>query len=180
MLAAFDISSTCIGYSVFNDKGSLIEMNYVKFNTKKSYLERKEFFREKIKHLMKIDIKQVAIEEPLEKFEGKFSSSHTIAVLNRFNGIISCLLHDMFKIEPIYYNVKHARKRVLPNFKVKKDGTGEKHQVWENVMKMEPQINWKYGIKSMKLLPENYDMADSYIIGKCHIYTIQEQLKNIN
>jgi len=169
MLLSLDISTSCIGYSVFNEKNTLIEMDFVKFDSKKSLFEKLETFKDKLCHLLKFEITSIAIEEPLQKFQGKFSSAHTISILNFFNGMISSFLYNHFKIEPIYYNVNNARSVVLPGFKIKKEGASTKHQIWEKVVEMEPQINWKYGIKSRKLLEENYDMADSYIIGKCFI-----------
>ena len=169
MLLSLDISTSCIGYSVFNEKNVLIELDYVKFDSKDSLFKKFEQFKEKISHLLKFEIKSIAIEEPLQKFQGKFSSAHTISILNFFNGMISSFLYNHFKIEPVYYNVNNARAVALPGFKIKKDGASTKHQIWENVVGMEPQINWKYGIKSRKLLEENYDMADSYIVGKCFI-----------
>jgi hypothetical protein len=65
----------------------------------------------------------------------------------------------------------------LPGFKIDKEGAGTKHQIWEQVVKLEPQINWKYGTRSRKLLDANYDMADSYIIGKCFIKMLEIQNK---
>jgi Holliday junction resolvasome RuvABC endonuclease subunit len=179
MLLSLDISTSCIGYSVFNKKNTLLEMNFIKFNSKQNLFEKLEEFKKKISHLLKLEITSIAIEEPLQKFQGKFSSAHTISVLNFFNGMISSFLYSSFKIEPIYYNVNNARAVVLPGFKIKKDGASTKHQIWEKVVEMEPQINWKYGIKSRKLLEENYDMADSYIIGKCFIKMLEIQKNKI-
>ena len=177
MLLSLDISTTCIGYSVFNEKNVLIELDYIKFYSKTTLFQRFEAFKTKISHLLKFDIKFIAIEEPLEKFKGKFSSAHTIAVLNFFNGMISSFLYNHFKLEPVYYNVNNARAVAIPGLKIKKDGATTKHQIWEKVVEMEPQINWKYGIKSRKLLEENYDMADSYIVGACFIKMMQIQNK---
>lgn len=175
MLLSLDISTSCIGYSVFNEKNTLMELDYIKFDSKKNLFEKFDEFKKKISHLLKFEITAIAIEEPLQKFQGKFSSAHTISILNFFNGMISSFLYNHFKIEPIYYNVNNARSVVLPGFKIKKDGASTKHQIWEKVVEMEPQINWKYGIKSRKLLEENYDMADSYIIGRCFIKMIEIQ-----
>lgn len=179
MLLSLDISTSCIGYAVFNDNGSLIELDYVKFDTKKSFFEKLAIFKEKIHHLLQFKITSIAIEEPLEKFKGKFSSSHTIAVLNFFNGMVSGFLFNHFNIEPVYYNVNNARAVVLPGFKIKKEGASTKHQVWEKVVELEPQINWKYGLKSRKLVEENYDMVDAYIAGKCHLTMMNIQRKKI-
>ena len=81
-----------------------------------------------------------------------------------------------FKIEPIYYNVNAARKMVFPDFKALREGNSVKHEVWRRVMKMEPQINWKYGPKSKKLLDVNYDMVDAYVIAVCDILTVSAGL----
>lgn len=177
MLLSLDISTSCIGYSVFNEKDTLLEMDYVEFNNKQQHdlFEKLEYFKEKIDHLLKFPISFIAIEEPLKKFKGKFSSADTIALLNFFNGMISSFLYSQFKIKPIYYNVNNARSTVLPGFKIQKEGSSSKHQIWEKVVEMEPQINWKYGIRSRKLLEENYDMADSYIVGRCFIKMMKIQ-----
>lgn len=174
MLLSLDISTSCIGYCVFNEKNTLIEMDYVSFNSDSTLFQKLEAFKNKINNILSLEITAIAIEEPLQKFEGKFSTAYTIAILNFFNGVISSFLFSHFKIEPVYYNVKNARKTVLPNYTFKREGASTKHQIWENVVQMEPQINWKYGKKTRRLLEENYDMADSYIIGKCFI-----MMKNI-
>ena len=175
MLLSLDISSSCIGYSVFNEKNTLIELDYIEFDSKMNCFEKLKQFQTKISHLLSFEITSIAIEEPLEKFKGKFSSAHTIAVLNFFNGMISSFLYSHFKIEPVYFNVNHARAVALPGFKTVKDGAGTKHQIWEQVVELEPQVNWKYGIRSRKLLDGNYDMADSYIVGRCFIKTLEMQ-----
>jgi hypothetical protein len=52
-----------------------------------------------------------------------------------------------------------------------------KHEIWKKVMELEPLINWRYGPKSRKLLDENYDMADSYVIGIAMLITLDKQTK---
>lgn len=181
MLLALDISSSCIGYSVFNDEEKLIEMNYVKFNSKLSKFERLQEFINNTKHLTKMPITQIVIEEPLKRFKGKFSSADTIAILNHFNGMVSSYLYCTFGMEPIYYNVNTVRSVAFgtetEKFKVEeKEGNSTKHEVWSRVMKMEPQINWRYNLKTRKLLEENYDMADAYACGRAHIIIMRKQI----
>ena len=101
---------------------------------------------------------------------GKFSSAGTIALLNNFNGMVSAYLFMKLRIQPMYYNVNTARKLVFPDFKASKSGgNSTKHEIWSRVKDMEPQINWKYGVRSAKLLDDNYDMADAYVVGKAHV-----------
>ncbi len=175
MILALDISTTCIGYSVFDENGKLMELNCVKFNSSTSKFERLEEFKKTTEYLKKFSIKYIAIEEPLKKFAGKFSSADTIALLNFFNGMISSYLYIEYGIEPFYFNVNNARSLAFPGLKIEREGNSMKHAIWNKVMSLEPLINWRYGPKSRKLLDENYDMSDSYVIGLAMLITLDKQ-----
>jgi hypothetical protein len=196
MILGLDISSSCIGYSIFDMDGKLIELNCVKFRDKLTLFEKLEEFKKSTEHFKKLDIQFIAIEEPLKKFMGKFSSASTIALLNFFNGMISSYIYIEFGIEPIYFNVNNARSLVFPKPKkvtskksaldseeelepaLEQEEKGSvKHEIWKKVMELEPLINWRYGPKSRKLLDENYDMADSYVIGIAMLITLDKQTK---
>lgn len=182
MLLALDISTSCIGYSIFNKESDrLVELNFIKFGHENDLFEKLDTFKRKMEHILQMKITRIAIEEPLQKFQGKFSSAHTISILNFFNGMISSFLYNHFKVKPLYYNVRNARSIVFPDLKIVKDGT-TKHQIWECVRDLEPQVNWIYGVKSRKLVDENYDICDSYVVGKAHISIFNRQiemLKNV-
>lgn len=182
MILSLDISSSCIGYSVFYEDGKLAEANFVKFNSKHSKFEKLNFFKDSTKHIILLPIKNIVIEEPLKRFAGKFSSADTLAVLNFFNGLISSYLYGIFNIEPIYYNVRSIRATVFPNLKIEeKGGNSKKHAVWESVMNMYPNIEWRYGLKSRKLLEENYDIADSIAVGLYFQIITKKQIEtNLN
>jgi len=179
MVLALDISTTCIGYCVFNNAGKLLKMSCVKFNSKQTKFERLEKFIIEMRQegIDTMPIETVAIEEPLKKFKGKFSSADTIAILNHFNGMISSWLYTNYKSEPAYYNVNNARSTVFPGLKVAKEEGSIKHEVWRKVMEQEPQINWRYSPRTRKLMDENYDMSDSYVVGACHLLIINRQLQ---
>lgn len=184
MILGLDISTSCIGYSLFDENGKLIELNCVKFRDKLTVFEKLEEFKKATEYFKKFPITFIAIEEPLKKFMGKFSSATTIALLNFFNGMISSYLYLEFGIEPIYFNVNSARSIVFPKNKedksekkeaeTEKEGS-KKHEIWKKVMELEPLINWRYGPKSRKLLDENYDMTDAYVIGLAMLITIDKQ-----
>ena len=175
MILGLDISSSCVGYSLFNEDGKLIELNCVKFRDKLTKFEKLEEFKKATAYFKNLPIKYIAIEEPLKKFAGKFSSADTIAILNFFNGMISSYLYLDYGIEPMYFNVNNARKLAFPGLKVEREGNSIKHEIWNKVKDLEPLVNWKYGPKSRKLLDENYDMSDSYVIGICMLITLDKQ-----
>ena len=183
MILALDISTSCIGYTLMDENGKLIELNCVKFRDKLTIFEKLEEFKKVTEYLKKFPIKYISIEEPLKKFMGKFSSATTIALLNFFNGMISSYLYLEFGIEPFYFNVNNARSLAFgkktassePEADDEKGGNSKKHEVWKKVMQLEPLISWRYGPKSRKLLDENYDMADSYVIALAMLITIDKQ-----
>jgi len=178
MILALDVSTSCIGYALFDESGDkLMELNYIKFGKGLSLFEKLDEFNRKIEFLKGSDIQHIVVEEALKKFAGKYSSAGTIALLNAFNGMISGSVYQTFGIEPIYYNVNTARKTAFPTYKAKKQSSENKHQIWTLVRDREPHIVWKYGPRSAKLVVENYDMCDSYTIGLCHINIMKEQQK---
>lgn len=174
-LVGLDISTSCIGYTILDLDGKLIEASCVKFKDKITIFEKLEEFKKVTEYLKKLPIKYIAIEEPLKKFMGKFSSATTIALLNFFNGMISSYLYITFGMEPIYFNVNNARSLAFPGLKVEREGNSMKHAIWEKVMQLEPLISWKYGPKSRKLLDENYDISDSYVIALALLITLEKQ-----
>lgn len=176
MILALDVSTSCIGYALFNETGDeLMELNYIKFRTKLTVFEKLKEFKKRFEFLKDSDIQYIVIEEPLKKFAGKFSSASTIALLNFFNGMISASVYEMFGVEPIHYNVNTARKTAFPQYKAGKKSNENKHKIWTLVREREPHIVWKYGIRNSKLSPENFDMSDSYVIGLAHINIMNEQ-----
>lgn len=178
MILALDVSTSCIGYALFDSSGDkLLELNYIKFRNKLSIFEKLAEFKSKLKFLENAEVEHIVIEEPLKKFAGKFSSASTIAILNFFNGMISASVYEMFGVEPIHYNVNTARKTAFPEFKPKRDSKSNKHEIWTLVRDRESHIVWKYGPRSRKLVDENYDMCDAYTIGLCHINILKEQLE---
>jgi len=177
MILALDVSTSCIGYALFNESGDkLMELNYIKFRTKMSLFEKLEEFKKQISFLKENDIQYIVIEEPLKKFAGKFSSASTIGLLNFFNGMISGSVYEMFGAAPIHYNVNTARKTAFPEYKAGKKSNENKHKIWSLVREKEPHIVWKYGPRSAKLVDENFDMTDAYTIGLCHINIMNEQM----
>ncbi len=180
---ALDVSTSVIGICLFNKDGDLMSMDYVKFgsNKEQDLFEKADLFEKKVAYMKNlgsdeepVTIQYVAIEEPLLRVQGKHSSAATIGLLNFFNGMISDRCYKLFGIKPVHYNVNHARGSVFPGMP-KSSEVSTKQEVWKRVSRMEPQINWYYGPKSRKLIDENYDMVDAYVVGTCHVLNIIKQ-----
>lgn len=170
MLLALDISTTCCGIAVFDEKHKLHELSHIKFSKDKNLFEKLDEFIEHIQKYKEIEFTQISIEEPLLRFAGKFSNANTIQKLTQMNAMISTYLFLTTKIQPVYYNVLHARKTAFPDLAIPKDHPHKKYLIWEMVYKLEPIINWVYS-KTGKLKDENFDMCDAYVVGLAHIVT---------
>ena len=118
-----------------------------------------------------LQIKNISIEEPLKRFAGKFSNADTIQKLTKMNALISGFLYRKYKLEPRYYNASSARKIVFPELKMPQKAPNKKHLIWNAVMTAEPQINWIYSKRTHKLINENFDMSDAYVVGMADVVT---------
>lgn len=177
MLLSLDISTSCVGYAIFSDDGSIKELNYIKFRDGLNLFEKLKEFMKRTEYFKITGISRIAIEEPLKKFEGKFSNADTIAKLNVFNGMVSGYAYTELGVTPTYHNVKTARASLFPGIQSKNEKGTIKHLIWERVMQMEPKLNWVYN-RNGKLVTENYDMADAYVIGMAHLKLELDQRSN--
>lgn len=178
MILGLDISTTVVGISIFGEDYKLHEISYVKFGKKLSLFEKLDEFINHFEKYSKLEFTSIAIEEPLKKFAGKFSNAETIQRLTQMNAMISCYLYQKFNLEPVYYNVISARKTAFPNLVIPQSHPNKKYLIWECVMKAEPHLNWIHS-KTGKLVDENFDMCDAYVVGTAHIVsTIKKKTSN--
>jgi hypothetical protein len=188
MTLGLDISTTVVGIALFNNENKICNLEYIKFKTKTTLFERLDDFVQHIEKLSKAigleegenKIQNISIEEPLKKFKGKFSNSDTIQKLTMMNAMISSYLYLKFKIEPRYYNVNTARKSALPDLVIPQSSPNKKYLIWEKIVEREPQINWKYSKTTHKLMQENFDMSDAYVVGLCDILMREKTQENLS
>lgn len=175
MILSLDVSTSCIGLAIFDDNEKLMSLNYVKLKGDglfQKYDEFVSFMKENEFH--KFLIKEVAVEEPLKAFKGKFTNADTIQKLAQMNAMISLWCYQTYELEPTYYNVQTARKNAFPDLKLPQKETNKKLKVWEKVVEAEPQINWIYSKRTAQLAKENFDMSDAYTVGKAHISALKK------
>lgn len=176
MILGLDISTAVVGIAIFNLDIKLQELSYIKFKKGTNLFvklnEFIEYYESKYSHL---DITHIHIEEPLKKFQGKFSNADTIQKLTQMNSMISSYLFLKHSVEPAYFNVNHARSIVFKDLHFPKGHPNRKHLIWQEVMKAEPTINWRY--KKSGLMEENYDMCDAWVAAMAGIIEF-DMIKN--
>ena len=180
----FDISTSCIGISFFNEKGELVNLTHLKMETEKEinpddrYIHKANIFKEYLQTLKSFKIKSVFIEEPLLGSNNVF----TVGVLLRFNGICSYLISQELGVNPEFITIHDARKMFCPEFVINKGNKqvfsfpkalDKKEYIWKKVSLKYPFVKWLYNKKG-NLMKENFDMSDSVVIGEAGL-----KLKNL-
>jgi hypothetical protein len=178
-ILGLDVSTKTIGVSLFNEKGSLLELTHISPKPKQKDISKTEelvikaqLFYEFVVRYKSLNIDKILIEEPLLRS----NNVHTVGTLLRFNGMITKICYDIFNIAPQYISTYEARKNAFPEL-MQPNATGKivmfgsypkdidkKRVIWEKVSEREPQIKWLLDKKG-GLKKENFDMSDSYVVG---------------
>lgn len=179
MILSLDVSTSCVGLAIFDDNEKLMSLNFIKLKGDSLFQKYDEFvnFMEE-NQFHKFLIKEVVVEEPLKAFKGKFTNAETIQKLSQMNSMISLWCYKNYETEPVYYNVQTARKQAFPDLKLPQKEANKKYKIWEKVVEKEPQINWIYSKRTAQLSKENFDMADAYTVGLCHINMVKKAKKD--
>ena len=186
MLLALDISTSCTGWSIFDQQGNFKASGHIQLSKTKDFFDKCKIVKEFLAVLLlKFPVEKVAIEENLQAFRPGLSSAKTLMTLAQFNGIVQYICTENFDWPITKLNVNTARKSVGLKIDKKDKSKTTKEKVWEWVneenKKDNSKINWpmkelKSGPNkgSIKMCIEAYDMADSYVIGKAYFNLLNE------
>ena len=167
MILGLDISTSITGYTLID--GDKIILNSA-WDTRKY----KDFFEKVIHVKAGLDevyeqygkqIRSVYIEQSLQTFRSGFSSAKTLSTLSRFNGIVSWIVFDQYKIKPEYLAATSARK--LCGIKIPR-GLKAKAVVLKYLLDNEPSFVIDYTSHGNPK-HESYDRADSLVIAKAGV-----------
>ena len=176
MILGLDVSTSITGYSIFD--GDVMVLNGAWDTRKyKDFFKKVEHVREgldKIHDQYGDQIKAVYIEQSLQSFRSGFSSAKTLSTLSRFNGIVSWLIYDQYKVTPEYIAATSARK--LCGIKIPR-GEKAKPVVLKFLLDNQPGFVIEY-TRNGNPKPESYDKADSIVIAKAGVVCEQKNLKS--
>ena len=179
MILGVDVSTSITGFAVIADD-QLVYYDSIDLRKYKNVFDKTIAIKEKILDLYEMyqlnnddsysagfgdamfPIEHIYIEQPFTFFNSGGSSGKTMAALQRFNGIVSWLLFEVFEIRPEYIGATSARKQV--GIKVPR-GQKAKQVVLEHLLETEPAFNIEY-TRHGNPKPESYDRADAIIIAK--------------
>jgi len=178
MILGIDISTSITGFAIVAE-GEIVFYDSVDLRKYKNLFEKAERIKEAIfnifdnyqycredDHWMEVEsdhpISHIYIEQSLHMFMGGKSSAKTLSTLTRFNGIVSWLIYEMFKMEPKYIAATSARKQA--GIKVPR-GQKAKQVVLQYLLDNEPAFTVEY-TKHGNPKPESYDRADAIVVAK--------------
>mgnify|MGYP003135642176 CR=1 FL=1 len=179
MILGVDVSTSITGFAVVAD-GQLVYYDSIDLRKHKNVFDKTIAIKEKILDLYemyqlnnddtssagfgdsKFPIEHIYIEQPFTFFNSGGSSAKTMATLQKFNGIVSWILFEVFEIRPEFIGATSARKQV--GIKVSR-GQKAKQVVLKHLLDTEPAFKIEY-TKHGNPKPESYDRADAIIIAK--------------
>jgi hypothetical protein len=179
MILGVDISTSITGFAVVAD-GQLVFYDSIDLRKHKNVFDKTIAIKEKILDLYEMyqlnnddtaaagwgnseyPVKHIYVEQPFTFFNSGGSSGKTMAALQRFNGIVSWLLFEVFEIRPEYIGATSARKQA--GIKVPR-GQKAKQVVLEHLLDTEPAFKVEY-TRHGNPKPESYDRADAIIVAK--------------
>jgi|TARA_R110000787_G_scaffold179290_2_gene291017 hypothetical protein len=176
-----DISTKTIGWALFDmSNRQLLELTHFTPKLKpkpedkvEEHLLKATAFGEKLKELIGLGVVDVIIEEPLLTS----NNLYTVGTLMKYNSMIVKTVYDTLGIVPKFVSTYNARKFAFPSL-VRENGKGKrvlfggfekgcdkKKIIWDEVIKLEPDIQWQY-TRNDTLKKECFDMADAYTCVK--------------
>ena len=175
MILGVDVSTSITGFAIVAD-GKLVYYDSVDLRKYKNVFEKGAILKEKILDLYEayqcnnednytgdaeFPIEHIYIEQPFTFFNSGGSSAKTMATLQKFNGIVSWFIYEMFEMQPKYVLAQSARKTV--GIKVPR-GQKAKQVVLKFLLDTEPAFHIEYTNKGNPK-PESYDRADAIIVA---------------
>lgn len=175
-ILGLDISTSCTGFAIVNEKNNLIEYGAWDMKNKKKFpdiFEKAEYIGNE---LSKLNVDHIFIEQNLFMFQQGASSAKVLNQLSKFNGMVSILCYYYLKIKPEYISSGTARK--LNNIKISK-GSKAKNVVIEHLLDFEPSFVVDYTAKG-NIAPKFYDMADAIVIAKAGCISVRKERADID
>lgn len=161
-----DISTSCTGVVVLGEERIL---EYIEFKGKNTVWEKADHVSEWLeeKSVFWPEISSIYVEDPAKKFTAGQSSANTIVSLAKFNGLVSYIFRNKFKLDPVYIAATAARKACGMKMQQKKlCGKSHKEQVIEHMLANDlKDIVWPTK-KSGKPVDWQGDVVDAYTMAK--------------
>ena len=172
MILGLDISTSITGLAVVDENLNLIYTNHIDLRKVDGIFKKAKLVKETLLEIKeKFLISNIMIEMPFTFFNSGGSSAKTMAVLQRFNGMVSWIVSEVFSQDPDYVGASEARK--ICEVKIAR-GQNTKEIVLKAVLDLYPsfEVEWT---KQKNPKPGYYDRADGVILARTGAILCQTQ-----
>ena len=177
MILGIDVSTSITGYTLLDEAGKIIECGHVDMRKEKNFFKKAALVEDALAHITSYaTIQAVYIEQPFLFFKGGGSSGATMAVLQKFNGVVSWVCYNLFDIEPQYLKAQEARK--LCGIKVPR-GQKAKKVVMDFIIDNVPDFDVEY-TRQGNPRPGYADRADSYVVARAGLTCENQETQDSN
>ena len=172
MILGLDVSTSKIGIALIDDEKVLLHTNLIKYKNNLTLEEKAEHFMVMMsQYKKKGNIKHVYVEQPFIAFSGGKTTAHTMAKLQRFNGMCCYGLYCLYGFAPTLIQANKARG--LCGIKIKR-GEKAKAKVIEWAKETYPD-SFDYELtRHGNPKPGTDDMADAIVIATAAWKLIEE------
>ena len=171
IILGLDISSSRIGFCLINEKEDLLLVDEIKLKSSMSLEDRADIFKQKMQIIKEhSEVDYVFIEQPFMAFSGGKTTAATMAKLQRFNGMCSYVVHDLFGSSATQLQTNKARG--LVGLKIKR-GDNTKLRVIEWVSNKYPKEFIVEYTKHGNPKPGTDDKADAVVIANAGLKNLE-------
>jgi len=196
MILGLDISTSCIGMSLYEENGTILVIDHLEIKPDKNkehstrYIYKGLAFKRKIEEYYNKygeKITNIFVEAPLESSNNQM----TVIKLAEMNAVCCYIIKDVFKIEPTLITVSKARAYFLPEYsntkKIKVYNNDFTSFIAENNIKITKKdielikklkLTEKDLEETLKNISEKYNINMEYIPNP-YIYETKYTLKKI-
>ena len=171
-ILGLDVSTSRVGITILNSNADLIDCQVVKLNSKDQLEIRCDQLKNYLKlNYNKYNIKEIYIESPFVMFSGGKTTAMTMAKLQRFNGMVSYMVRQLYGINSV--SIAANKARGLVGLKIKR-GEKTKLKVIEWVESEYPKEFIVEYTRHGNPKPGTDDMADSVVIARAGLLIDKE------
>ena len=172
MILGLDVSSSKIGFAILDYDKKIVSTDLIKFKPETPLEERAKLFENKLVKLQKFyNIEEVFVEEPFIAFGGGKTTAHTMAKLQRFNGMCCYSIYNIFESVPNMVNVRAARTKLGIKIPRGIKQNEVKKVIVEYVEANHPEFTYNKTAHG-NFVPGTDDKADAVIIALYGLQTI--------
>jgi len=181
-ILGLDISTSITGYTILDENFTIIKMGHIDFSKCKSFWGKADFAKQQLEALLtEFPVDVCYIEESLMSFSSGLSSAQTIAMLLKFNAMLSYFVRCKMGFDPHYVAANSARKTVgIKLLQKKKCGLSHKEQAFTWATSTQgPLAGIEFPkTKTGKFKPFVADEVDSYVVARAGLILNKQGLDN--